>query len=374
MKFSINIDVLLPLLQSVIGVVDSRPTLAILSNILIQISKGQITITATDLEVEISTSGAIEDESLIIDFTVPAKKIFDICKNLDPGLILNFTYKDNKLVLTSKKSRFTLSTLSAENFPNLDPIKPSSEFTISQKNLKFLIDNTQFSMANQDVRYYLNGLLFEIYNNELRTIATDGHRLAFCVIDQLSNLINIPRDTTQQVIVPRKAISELNRLLSDSDELLKVSLSSNHLYIDFCDLIFTTKLIDGRFPDYQRVIPPPELCTKTILVDRLTLKQSLSRISVLSTEKYKAARLEFSENNLFAVVHNPEHEEGEESIFIDYHGENFTIGFNVGYLIDALSSILEDQVSLQLTDSNSSCLITGFNDDSTKYVVMPMRL
>lgn len=374
MKFSINIDVLLPLLQSVIGVVDSRPTLAILSNFLIQISNGQITITATDLEVEISTSASIEDESLIIDFTVPAKKIFDICKNLDPGLILNFNYKDNKLILTSKKSRFTLSTLSADNFPNLDPIKPSSEFSISQKHLKFIIDNTQFSMANQDVRYYLNGLLFEIYNNELRTIATDGHRLAFCVVDQLSNLINIPRDTTQQVIVPRKAISELNRLLNDSDEVLKISLSSNHLYINFSNLIFTTKLIDGRFPDYQRVIPPPELCTKTILADRLNLKQSLSRISVLSAEKYKAVRLEFSENNLFAVVHNPEHEEGEESIYIDYHGENFTIGFNVGYLIDALSSIEEDQVSLQLTDSNSSCLITGFNDDSTKYVVMPMRL
>ena len=374
MKFSINIDVILPLLQSVIGVVDSRPTLAILSHILIRISNGQITITATDLEVEISTSASIDDQMLTLEFTVPAKKLFDICKNLDPGIILNFTLKDNKLVLTSKKSRFTLSTLSADNFPNLDPVKSSSEFSITQKHLKFVIDNTQFSMANQDVRYYLNGLLFEIYNNELRTIATDGHRLAFCVVDQLSNLINIPKDTTQQIIVPRKAISELNRLLTDSEQILQVLLSSNHLYIHFPDLIFTTKLIDGRFPDYQRVIPPPELCTKTIIVDRLSLRQSLSRISVLSAEKYKAVRLEFSENNLFAVVHNPEQEEGEESIFIDYHGEDFTIGFNVGYLIDALSTIEEDQVSLQLTDSNSSCLISGLSDESTKYVVMPMRL
>ena len=373
MKFSINIDTLIPLLNSVIGVVDSRPSLSILTNFLIHINNGSFSITASDLEVELSSFIEV-DESIDCEFTVPAKKFFDICKNMDSGIQLAFELKDNKLILRSKNGRFTLSTLSADSFPNLDPISSFSEFSISQQNLKRVIDNTQFCMANQDVRYYLNGLLFEVFNNELRTIATDGHRLAYSVTDSLTNLINFPKESTQQIIVPRKAISELNRLLNMSDDIIKISLSSNHLNITFPRLEFTTKLIDGRFPDYQRVIPPTELCSKIIIVDRQLLKQSLSRISVLSSEKYRAARLEFSENNLHAVVHSAEHEEGEEDIFIDYHGEDFIIGFNVTYLIEALNAIEEDQVSLKLTDSNSSCLVTGLSDTTTKYVVMPMRL
>jgi DNA polymerase-3 subunit beta len=374
MKFSIGIDDLLPALQSVIGVVEKRQTLPILSNILVNISDGKFTITGTDLEVEITTIIPLEDTSINIDFTVPVKKLFDICKNLDAGILLNVELIDNKLILKAKKSRFTLITLPAENFPNLDPMSSSSEFSISQHDLKFVIDATQFSMANQDVRYYLNGLLFEIYNEELRTIATDGHRLAFSYVASLTNLINIPKDTTQQLIVPRKAITELNRLLSDTDEIINVSISASHLNIIFKHLSFTTKLIDGRFPDYQRVIPATELCTKNIITDRQVLRQSLSRIAVLSTEKYKAARLEFSENHLLAVVHNPEQEEAEEHIVIEYSGEDFSIGFNVGYLVDALNAVKEDQVTLSLTDSNSSCLISGLNNDSVKYVVMPMRL
>ncbi len=374
MKFSIAIDDLLPAIQSVIGVVEKRQTLPILSNILVNVSNGKFTITGTDLEVEITTVILIEDISLNFDFTVPAKKLFDICKNLDTGVILNFELIENKLILKSKKSRFTLITLSAENFPNLDPVTATSEFSISQRDLKFLIDSTQFSMANQDVRYYLNGLLFEIFNEELRTIATDGHRLAYACIDSLTNLINISKDSIQQLIVPRKAITELNRLLSDSDATLNVSISASHMNIVFEHLSFTTKLIDGRFPDYQRVIPATELCTKNIIADRHLLKQSLARIAVLSTEKYKAARLEFKNNNLIAVVHNPEQEEAEEHLSIEYSGEEFSIGFNVGYLVDALNAVKEDQVVLSLTDANSSCLITGLNNDAVKYVVMPMRL
>lgn len=374
MKFSISVDELLPPLQSVIGVVEKRQSMPILANILVNIRNGLFTITGSDLEVEITTSFNIEDQTLSADFTVAAKKLFDICRNLDAGLLLNFELKENKLILKSKNSRFILATLAAENYPNLDPLVASSEFCISQRDFKNLLDKTQFSMANQDVRYYLNGLLFEIYNNELRLIATDGHRLAYSCFDNLTNLINIPNDTTQQVIVPRKAITELNRLLSDAEEMLKVTLSANHLNIIFTSLYFTTKLIDGRFPDYQRVIPPKELCIKNIIADRHALKQSLSRIAVLSSEKYKAARLEFSSNQLIAVVHNPEQEEAEEHLQINYSGEDFTIGFNVGYLVDALNAINEDQVILSLTDANNSCLIAALNDDYTKYVVMPMRL
>jgi DNA polymerase-3 subunit beta len=374
MKFSIAIDELLPALQSVIGVVEKRQTLAILSNILVNIKDGTLTITGTDLEVEITTSISIEDDSIEFDFTVPAKKLFDICKNLDAGSLLKFEVTENKLILKVKKSRFTLLTLSAENFPNLDPMSSTSEFSIAQNSLKQLIDATQFSMANQDVRYYLNGLLFEIYNNELRTIATDGHRLAFSAIDNLSNLINIPKDTTQQLIVPRKAITEMNRILNDSSDSIHISISASHLNIVFEKLSFTTKLIDGRFPDYQRVIPAVELCTKNIIADRQVLKQSLARIAVLSTEKYKAARLEFRENLLIAIVHNPEQEEAEEQILVEYKGDEFTVGFNVGYLVDALNAVKEDQVALCLTDANSSCHISGLNNDNVKYVVMPMRL
>ena len=374
MKFSIAIDNLLPAIQAVIGVVEKRQTMPILSNILVNISNGFFRVTGTDLEVEITTSFPIEDASIAVDFTVPAKKLFDICKNLDAAINLDFELKENKLILKAKKSRFILSTLLAENYPNLDSMTSTSEFSVSQRDIKNLIDATQFSMANQDVRYYLNGLLFEIYNNELRTVATDGHRLAYSALESLTNLINIPRDNNLQLIVPRKAITELNRLLTDSEELIKISLSSSHLHIVFEALDFTCKLIDGRFPDYQRVIPAQELCTKNIIIDRQLLRQSLSRIAVLSTDKYKAARLEFSINSLTAVVHNPEQEEAEEIIQIDYSGEEFTIGFNVDYLVTALNAIQDDQVSLSLTDANNSCLIKGLNNDFAKYVVMPMRL
>lgn len=374
MKFSISNHLLLPLLQSVIGVVEKRQTLPILSNILVNIENGQLNITGTDLEVEISTFTSIEDDSIVCSFTVPAKKLFDICKNLEPDIQLDFELKENKVILKSKKSRFTLATLATENFPNLDSFSAKNEFSISQRDLKFLLDATQFSMANQDVRYYLNGLLFELFNNELRTVATDGHRLAFANNENLTNLINVPKDSLQQVIVPRKAVTELNRLLSDSEQLIKIELSSSHMNITFESLNFTTKLIDGRFPDYQRVIPDQALCNKNIIADRQLLKQSLSRISVLSTEKFKAARLEFTENELIAVVHNPEQEEAEEHLSIDYSGDEFTIGFNVDYMVDALNAIKEDQVSVNLTDANSSCLITGLNNDTARYVVMPMRL
>jgi DNA polymerase-3 subunit beta len=375
MKFSIAIDDLLPAIQSVIGVVEKRQTLPILSNILVNIHNGQFIITGTDLEVEIRTIIAIEDHSLTVNFTVPAKKIFDICKNLDSGILLNFELKENKLILKAKKSRFSLLTLSADNYPNLDAMKATSEFNVTQRDLKFLIDATQFSMANQDVRYYLNGLLFEIEedDNELRSIATDGHRLAYSCVSILGH-VELDLNSVKQIIVPRKAITELNRLLSDSEEVLTVSVSKSYINIIFGQLSFTSKLIDGRFPDYKRVIPAIELCNKIITADRQMLKQALARIAVLSTEKYKAARLEFEENNLIAVVHNPEQEEAEESLIIDYIGEAFSIGFNVGYLVDALNAIKSDQVTLSLTDANSSCLISSLNNEAVKYVVMPMRL
>ncbi len=288
--------------------------------------------------------------------------------------MLKFELLENKLILKAKKSRFTLMTLAANSFPNIDPLSSTSEFKIPQRDLKFIIDATQFSMANNDVRYYLNGLLLEVTKEELRAIATDGHRLAYSFIDSLTEVSFNSEEDTQQIIVPRKAISELNRLLNDSEEEIKLSLSDSHLTLYFKHLILTTKLIDGRFPNYERVIPAIELCNKTIIADREVLKRSMARLSVLSFEKFSSAKLEFSENSLVAIVHNPEQEEAEEHISIEYSGEAFTIGFNESYLVDALNVIKEDQVVMSLTDTNSSCLIYGLNNENVKYVVMPMRL
>lgn len=375
MKFSIAIDILLPALQSVIGVVEKNKTLAVLSNVLININDGRCTITGSDLEVEITTTFPVQDIDLIINFTVPAKKLLEICKNLDSGVLLKFELLDNKLILKAQKSRFTLMTLASESFPNLEALSSTSEFKISQRDFKFIIDATQFSMANNDVRYYLNGLLLEVTKEELRAIATDGHRLAYSFVDSLTEVsFNSEEEETQQIIVPRKAVSELNRLLNDSEEMIKLSLSDNHLTLYFKHLILTTKLIDGRFPNYERVIPAIELCNKNIIADREVLKRSMSRLSVLSFEKFSSAKLEFSENALVAIVHNPEQEEAEEHISIEYSGEAFTIGFNESYLVDALNAIKEDQVVMSLTDTNSSCLIYGLNNENVKYVVMPMRL
>ena len=374
MKFSIAIDILLPALQSVIGVVEKNKTLAVLANVLVNINEGRLKLTGSDLEVEITTMIPIQDTSICIDFTVPAKKLFEICKTLDPGMLLNFELIDNKLILKAKRTRVTLLTLPAESFPNLDPMSSKSEFNIAQRDLQFVIDATQFSMANNDVRYYLNGLLFEIFNNELRTIATDGHRLAFSFIDTIRDSKNIEQDQPLRLLVPRKAISEINRLLDDSEEPVKLSLSTSHLAISFKYLTLTTKLIDGNFPNYERVIPATELCTKNIVADKKILNQSLTRIAVLSSEQFNSARLQFSNNNLIAIVHNPEQEEAEEHINIDYSGDEFTIGFNVSYLVEALNAIKEDQVILSLTENDSSCLIRGLNNEYIKYVVMPMRL
>ncbi len=374
MKFSIATDILLPTLQSVIGVVEKNKTLAVLSNVLININDGHCKITGSDLEVEITSTFPIQDLELIVDFTVPAKKLLEICKNLDSDVLLKFELLENKLILKAKKSRFTLMTLAANSFPNIDPLSSTSEFKIPQRDLKFIIDATQFSMANNDVRYYLNGLLLEVTKKELRTIATDGHRLAYSFVNSLTELSFNSKEETQQIIIPRKAISELNRLLNNSEEMIKLSLSDSHLTFHFKHLILTTKLIDGRFPNYERVIPAIESCNKTIIADREILKRSMSRISVLSSEKFSSARLEFSDNLLVAIVHNPEQEEAEEHISIEYSGEEFTIGFNESYLLDVLNVIKEDQVVMSLTDTNSSCLIYGLNNENVKYVVMPMRL
>ncbi len=366
MRFSISRDMLVKPLQIVSGVVEKRQTLPILSNILLQVSDDKLSMTGTDLEVELVASAPLANASPG-EITLPGRKFMDICKALPDNAQIDITVDSDKAVLKAGKSRFTLSTLPASDYPATESIKGSQQFELAQKHLKSLIDQTQFSMANQDVRYYLNGLLLEIENGSIRMVATDGHRLA---LSELST--NIAIGDKRQVIIPRKGVMELSRLLATDESLCTVQLNQNHIRVTLGDTIFTSKLVDGRFPDYERVIPKGG--DKVIRANRLILKDGFQRTAILSNEKYRGIRLTFKNDTLLASVNNPEHEEAEDELPIEYHGGELEIGFNVSYLLDVLNVIKQEGVELILSDANSSCLIMGAGDTASRYVVMPMRL
>ncbi|MES9846588.1 MAG: DNA polymerase III subunit beta [Candidatus Sedimenticola sp. PURPLELP] len=366
MKITTERDNLLKPLQQVGGVVERRQTLPILANVLINAKDGQLNITATDLEVEMKTTASVNCEGEL-DFTLPARKLIDICRALPDEAEIQLAIENERAVLRSGKSRFTLGILPAQDYPAIEPSVSSQRFSITQKLLKRLIEKTQFAMAQQDVRYYLNGMLMEISSGMIRAVATDGHRLALSeAVCEIESGVDI------QVILPRKAVLELGRLLEDSDENVEIDISSNHIRLKMGDTSFTSKLIDGKFPDYQRVIPANT--DKQVTTQRDTLKQALQRTSILSNEKYRGIRFQFSTGILELLAHNPEQEEAEEQLEINYEGEELVIGFNVGYLIEVLSVIDTDEVKLLLSDANSSCLIQNADTDESRYVVMPMRL
>lgn len=366
MKTTIKREDILAPLQQVIGAVERRQTLPILGNVLFKSSGGDLTLTATDLEIEMVariTSDSTDD----FQTTLPARKLLDICKALPDSASISFNIDDSKVSLTSARSRFTLASLPARDFPSLDEIEEQQSFPVPQNILKALFDKTSFAMAQQDVRYYLNGILMEISSAKIKLVATDGHRLALSEID-LDTGVNADR----QIIVPRKAVLELSRLLESGDSLVKCVLSQNHLRVETDSLVFTTKLIDGKFPDYQRVIPVDG--NKMMEVDRETLKNSMSRIAILSNEKYRGIRLTLTTGNLSIQANNPDQEEAEEELKVDYDESDVEIGFNVTYLIDVLNVLGSEKVQIKLKDSNSSAIISDSQDDSSLYVVMPMRL
>ena len=366
MKFNINRDVLLPVLQTVSGVVDRRQTLPILSNLLLNIDSGSLSITATDMEVELIVAIDLQMEQTG-ELTLPARKLLDICRALPQEAILQFEVKNDRVLIKSGKSRFTLASLPAQEYPVIDITENIASFRIKQKELEKLLENTQFAMAQQDVRYYLNGLLLELTSNKIRAVATDGHRLALDEVD-----IQLEMNEPIQIIVPRKGITELTRLLQDNDNEIDIQISTNHIRVKNENTCFTSKLIDGRFPDYQRVIP--ELSETPVLADREELRNSLTRASILSNEKYRGVRIIFDSNSLRALAHNPEQEEAEEELEVEYSGAEIEIGFNVSYLLDTLSIIKSEKVKLSVLDPNSSCLLLPENDSRCQYVVMPMRL
>jgi DNA polymerase III subunit beta len=364
MKFSAERESLLAALQSVIGVVERRQTMPILANLLLFAEQGKLSVTATDLEVELVASAAITS-SVDGRVTVPGRKLLDICRSLPQEVTLTLSQDGDKMTVKAGKSRFVLATLPAADFPVIDELAQQQSLNIAQADLRRLLDKTHFSMAQQDVRYYLNGMLLETDGKMLRTVATDGHRLALCEMDLPS------KSGSQQVIVPRKGVLELQRLLGTEGEV-QVTIGTNHIRAQIGDVRFTSKLIDGRFPEYSRVIPsaPP----KSVLADREVLRSALQRTSILANEKYRGIRLALKKNQMTLQAHNPEQEEAEEQVEVSYKGDELEVGFNVGYLLDALAAVDGNEVEIGVTDGNSSCLVRAPGASSARYVVMPMRL
>jgi DNA polymerase-3 subunit beta len=337
----------------------------ILSNILLTVSDNKLTMTATDLEVELRAEVEV-DVTSAGEITVPGRKLHDIFRALPDNVQVDFTLSGDRVTVKAGRSRFTLSTLRAADFPMVDEVAVQQTLRLARQELRHLLEQTQFSMAQQDVRYYLNGLLFETEGKTLRSVATDGHRLALAELEMAE-----PAQRNEQIIVPRKGVLELQRLL-DGDGEVELTLGANHVRAQLDSIRFTSKLIDGKFPDYGRVVPaePPNIVT----VDRNLLRHALQRAAILSNEKYRGVRLALAENNVTIQANNPEQEEAEESVEVEYSGETMEIGFNVTYLLDALSAVSSDQVEVGLGDTNSSCLIRAPGNVSSKFVVMPMRL
>lgn len=369
MKLSLARETLLKPLQMVIGVVEKKQTLPILSNVLLQTRGHDLSIIGTDLEVELigkaTLTEAISNE---FNLTIPGRKLIDICKALPEDAPIELYQEKSRVILKSGKSRFTLSMLPAEDFPSTELSENYTEFTIPQDELLYLLQRTYFAMAQQDVRYYLNGLLIEATDQQLRAIATDGHRLA---------LANLQTETSfshrVQVIIPRKGVMELMRLLENDPTPVVVALSANHLQVKSDHFRYSTKLIDGRFPDYERVIPRKN--DKAAIIDREALKRILARSAILCNEKFRGVRFILEHNLLKVQANNTEQEEAHDELMINYDYDPVEVGFNVNYLLDILNVIEADMVRFNFAGPDSSVLIEAEGqNDGCLYVVMPMRI
>ena len=367
MHFTIQREALLKPLQLVAGVVERRQTLPVLSNVLLVVEGQQLSLTGTDLEVELVGRVQLEEPAEPGEITVPARKLMDICKSLPSDAMIDIRVDDQKLLVKAGRSRFTLSTLPANDFPTVEEGPGSLTFNLPQAKLRRLVERTSFAMAQQDVRYYLNGMLLEVQSGLLRAVATDGHRLAMCSMEAA-----IQQEGKHQVIVPRKGILELARLLTEQDAEVAIVLGQHHIRANTGEFTFTSKLVDGKFPDYERVLPRGG--DKLVLADRQGLREAFSRTAILSNEKYRGIRLTLASGLLKIQANNPEQEEAEEEIVVDYSGSGLEIGFNVSYLLDVLGVMGTEQVRLILSDSNSSALLQEADNDDSAYVVMPMRL
>ncbi|MBS1197570.1 MAG: polymerase subunit beta [Proteobacteria bacterium] len=360
-------DTLLQPLQSVSGIVERRHTLPILSNVLLERKAGCLTFLATDIEIQVTTAMTDAGEGNDGATTVGARKLQDILRLLPENAEVSLALEEHKLVVKSGKIRFSLQTLAANDFPRMTISEGETrELNVTQGDFKKLLAKTQFSMAAQDVRYYLNGLLLLLEGKELRAVATDGHRLAYaCMAISEEH----PR---QEAILPRKTVLELNRLLMDNDEPLNICFTANQVRFTFGSIVLVSKLIDGKFPDYQRVVPAS--LQHHLIFDRQVLMQSMVRAAILTNEKFRGVRIVIGNNSLRIVVANAEQEEAQEEMEVAYQGDELDIGFNVSYLLDVLNNIHTPNVQWSFNDASSSALISIPDDNSFKYVVMPMRI
>lgn len=366
MRFSLQREVLLKPLAQVVNVVERRHTLPILSNLLVRVQGGQLELTGTDVEVEmVSRVAAEETESG--ETTVPARKLFEIVRALPDGSRVMVSQREDKVTVQAGRSRFTLTSLPANDFPSLDEMEATDRVQVPETGLRELLERTAFAMAQQDVRFYLNGLLFDLRSDALRCVATDGHRMALCEIP-----LEEGHPGKRQIIVPRKGVQELQRLLEGSDRVLELELGRNHIRVKRDDVTFTCKLIEGKFPDYEAVIPIG--ADREVKVDREALRASLQRASILSNEKYRGIRIEVARDLLRISAHNPEQEEAQEELEAQTSVEGLAIGFNVTYLLEALSALRDEFVVLQLRDGTSSALVRGADHQRVRHVVMPLRL
>lgn len=366
MQIKINRETLLKPLTNVTGIVERRHTLPILSNLLLEAKNNNVQLTATDLEMQISLNFESKFNGEL-STTISAKKLLDICRSLPEAVDIDMVSSDSRITVKAGKSRFNLQTLPAADYPVMSKVAGAGvSINISQLELKKLLKQVEFAMAQQDIRYYLNGLLLEVNENNLNLVGTDGHRLSFT-----STKLAQTYDKTD-VILPRKTVVELIKLLDDSPDEVTIEISAGQVNFAFNEVRLISKVIDGKFPDYHRVIPTGH--QNTFSVNRMMILTAMQRASILSNEKYRGIRMVLSDNNLKLISTNTEQEEAEEELEVDYKKDALDIGFNVTYLIDVLNNTQQENVNFSFADANSSCLITVPGDDNYKYVVMPMRI
>jgi len=358
---------ILSVLQSVAGIVERRHTLPILANVLLRKSGTSIQLTTSDLEIQIRTTADLGGDAGNFTSTIGARKLIDILRTMPSDQTVSLESNQSKIILKGGKSKFTLQTMQAEDFPLVqESANFGPAFSVPQKTLKDLLGQVAFAMAVHDIRYYLNGILFVAEGKQLSLVATDGHRLAFAsaTLD-----VEVPK---QEVILPRKTVIELQRLLSDADGAIEMQFANNQAKFSFDGMEFVTKLVEGKFPDYNRVIPKNH--KNKITLGRTALLSTLQRTAILTSDKFKGVRLNIDPGSLRVASNNAEQEEAVDELDIDYGGDSIEIGFNVTYLIDALANMSQDMVSVELTDGNSSALFTIPDNATFKYVVMPMRI
>jgi len=367
MKFIISRDQILLQLQQIVSVIEKRQTMPILSNVLLQVEEQQLIITGTDTEIQIVARLHLETIMAPGSITVPARKFLDICRLLPSSAEILFELVDEKVKLLSGRSRFSLNTLPAEHYPEFNETEFEYQFLLNAGKFKKALDKTLFCMANQDVRYYLNGLLLNVSNSKLKLVASDGHRLSIYE-DELEQ----PTGYEARIIIPRKAIQELSRLLDDPEAELNIQFSSNNIRIYYKDVVFSSKLIDAKFPDFSKAFN--QVFLSPLLIQKQALKEALTRVAILANEKFKGVSIDISNEILKLSTHNPEHDEAEEELFIEYTGQPLSISFNSQYLLDAVSNLDSETALLTIAGNASSCFIEEPEKSLFKFIVMPIRM